>query len=80
MINELTGKEVKNIDNSLVQNFKNQTLPAITNNFATKFNTNVQNIIHTCDITTLHLTATITQLVNSSITQNLKNLNNSSDL
>ena len=53
-INEITGKVTKNIDTSLIKNFKSENILATANKFASSFKSNVQKILHKCDIKTLN--------------------------
>lgn len=48
IINELIGKKVTNLDETITKNFKNLNITDICNNFAVNFKTNVEKIIHFC--------------------------------
>lgn len=58
IINEIIGKKTNSIDKTIRKNFPNESLIDISNNFAHKFDENVQNIIHTCNIKTINYTNT----------------------
>lgn len=53
IINEITGKEYNNLDTTIIKNFKTDNIQEISNKFAVNFYSNVQKIIHKCDIQTL---------------------------
>lgn len=53
LINEIIGKKNVNIDNFVMKSFNNNTLDNILSSFQTKFQENVNKIIHNCNIKTL---------------------------
>lgn len=56
IINNITGKQIKNVDETIKKNFPNEKLEDLTEEFAQKFKTNVENIIHKCNIETINYT------------------------
>lgn len=59
LINEITGKNVDNIDRIIKRNFSSVSIQDVTDNFALKFNENVKKIVHVCDIKTITNTETV---------------------
>lgn len=55
LINEIIGKKTYNIDENILKNFKGHNLNTILHNFSTKFNDNVNKIIHICNIKTINI-------------------------
>lgn len=53
LIGKITGKKIENIDKTIMKNFSSDNAKEISDNFAIKFNANVQNLLHNCTIKTL---------------------------
>lgn len=53
IINEIIGKKSMNLDESVINNFKNTNTIDLCNNFAVNFKTNVEKTIHLCKIQTI---------------------------
>lgn len=82
MINEIIGKKVTNIDETIKRNFPNKNIKDVAEEFAQKFKENVKNIIHICDVkTSTNMQTSIQNTIYISFTNEeeiyniLKNLN-----
>lgn len=49
-INQIIGKKTSSIDETIKTNFPNQNITEITEHFAQQFKSNVENIVHVCEI------------------------------